>query len=253
MRINGKSYFNVSILYSALVKTEYPPEWILIPSVLPLFTTTSHSISSSTLKPDISTVGFTDATRFPTRKPTEPTTKVALTSESIIRPISIQTIGTHSAATKQPQPTIAASTEKSSVTTQAATAAVEATTTVSQFIDIVDNDNDNDNDNESEEVLSTTDQQKITMFDELLETTTAIGTTDYTEIGETERISNHTTPEPAPMSTQPVADTTAKIPELNSAPSILATSSESSGTLSQTTSQSFGMCPNSVFFFLKLS
>lgn len=217
-----------------LVKTEYPPEWILIPSVLPLFTTTSHPISSSTLKPDISTVGFTDVTRFPTRKPTESTTKVALTSESIIRPISIQTIGTQSVATKQPQSTIPASTENSSVTTQ--TAAATEATTVSQFIDIIDNDNDND----SEEMLSTTDQQKATIFDEFSETTTAIITTaDYTEISETEHISNHTTPEPSPMTTQSVTDTTAQMPEFNSTPSILIT--ESSVTLSQTASQSFGV------------
>lgn len=219
-----------------LVKTEYPPEWILIPSVLPLFTTTSHPISSSTAKPDISTVGFTDVTRFPTRKPTESTTKVALTSDSIIRPISIQTIGTHAVATKRPQPTIPASTEKSSVATQAA-AAAEATTTVSQFIDIIDRDDDDDND---DEILSTTDQQKVTIFEDFPETSTAITTADdYTEASETERIS---TPEPSPMNTQSVADTTARIPEFNSTPSISNTES-SATTMSQpaSSSSSFGV------------
>lgn len=215
-----------------LVKTEYPPEWILIPSVLPLFTTTSPPISSSTLKPDTSTVGFSaGATRFPTRKPTESTTKVALTSESIIRPISIQTIGTQSAATKQPPSTIPAttstSTEKPSVTTLAAPAAT--TTTVSQLIDIIDADND------SEEILSTTDQQKTTMYDDFFETTTAIPSADYTETSETEHIS---TPEPSSMNTESVADTTIRIPEFNSTPSIFIT--ESNVTLSPTASPSFG-------------
>lgn len=204
-----------------LVKTEYPPEWILIPSVLPLFTTTSHSISSSTLKPDISTVGFTEATRFPTRKPTESTTKVALTSESIIRPISIQTIATQSVATKQPQTTIKASTEKSSVTTA-------ATATTSQIINITDND--------IEEILSTTDQQKTTMFDEFEETTTALTTADYTEISETEHTLNYTTTAPSSINTQSIADTTVRIPELNST-----LFTESSVTLSQTASHSFGL------------
>lgn len=205
----------------------------MIPSVLPLFTTTSHSISSSTLKPDISTVGFTDATRFPTRKPMESTTKVALTSESVVRPISAQTIGAQSIATKQPQSTIPASTEKSSVATQAATTAsssAEVTTTISQFIDIIDND--------SEEILSTTDQQKVTTLDDFFETTTAMPTVDYTEITETEHIPKHTTSQPSSMSTPSIADTTVRIPEFNSTPSIPIT--ESSVT-SQTSAQPFGM------------
>lgn len=200
----------------------------MIPSVLPLFTTTSHSISSSTLKPDISTVGYTEATRFPTRKPTESTTKVTLTTESIIRPISIHTIGTQSTAavTKQPQTTISALTEKSSVTTQVAAAAA---TTTSQIINTTDNDNDN------EEILSTTEQQSVSMFDEFDETTTTTSMADYTELSETEHILNHTTSAPLLSNTQStVADTTVKISEFNSTPSILFT--ESSVTVSQTAS-----------------
>lgn len=214
-----KNYF--LIFYS--VKTEYPPEWILIPSVLPLFTTASHSISSSTLKPDLSTMRFTEATRFPTRKPIESTTKVASTSESIIRPISIHTISPQvvaaAAATKQPQTTISASTEKSSVTATSAA----APTTTSQTIYITDN---ND-----EEILSTTDQQRVTMFNEFEETTTA--TADYTEISETEHILNYTTSAPSVVNTQSIVDTTVRISEYNS--------TESSATMSQTASQSFGM------------
>lgn len=153
------------------VKTEYPPEWILIPSVLPLSSTPSQPISSSSSKPITSHLQSTEITRFPTRKPIASTT---ITKKPTPKPSIIETAATKPVTTtKQPQTTTTAPTEKSPVTTQKAsiqtTVLMNATTTIND-----------------EEILWTT--ESVTMADEFEETTTV-----NSEIIETEHVINHAT------------------------------------------------------------
>lgn len=115
------------------VKTE-PPEWILIPSVLPLLTAASHTMSTTTPKPEILSTRFTEATRFPTRKPTESTTKATITTaEPVTRPTQ--------SATRRPQTTeeqIPMTTESVTLFDETEKAAAATTTITVDYTEIMD-------------------------------------------------------------------------------------------------------------------
>lgn len=159
-----------------LEKTEFPPEWILIPSVLPLSTTVKQAAPSSTMKPTTST----ETTRFPTRKPTASTstTNSPITKKPLTRPTTEMPI--IRPVTKQPQPAATIATEKSPVTMMMMMN-MPAQTTIT--ID--------DTTMHDEEISLTT--ESVTMFEEEEYESEKATTTYDDDVSETENIINHAT------------------------------------------------------------
>lgn len=177
----------------------------MIPSVLPLLSTPSQPVASSTSKPITSHLQSTETTRFPTRKPIATITTV--TKKPTPKPSILETAATKPVTTKQPQTTTSAPTEKSPVTTQKAS--IQTTVLM--------------NTTDDEEMLLTT--ESVTMADEFDETTV------NSEIIETEHVINHAT-SALPSYTQ--STTGATISKINSTFTMSSTESSIASATEQT-------------------
>lgn len=213
-----KSKFLQFFFSSSKVKTEHPPEWILLPSVMPLL---SSTIFQTTSKPSsvMSSTHFAETTRFPTRKPvTQSSTKAPITKKPISKPSTIETTSSPTKpSTKKPQTTTtsttAATTTTTSTTTVEPTERLPITTTqkVSAETTVL---MDTSTSIDEEMPLST---ESVTLFDEFDDDTTV-----YSEISETENDISHAT------SAIPVYTTSAGITSMSKANSTVAMSSTES-------------------------